>query len=239
MKKIPCVQAATGFLLKGNPMYDVESLCQEYDVDFKDMTIAGQTFRFATPQTIDRFIDLADITHDFPLWAKIWKASWLLAENVAGQPPDATQKILEIGSGIGVVGVVASRFGHDITLSEYNAHALNFAAANLCLNQCRDVKIQKLDWRHPDLKETYDWIIGSEVLYHERDLEPLLNLFRKYLKPDGHITLTMGVRKGGVIMLDRLQRHFDLTVKKYTIRSEDESTRILCCSMRPLSSINT
>ena len=213
-------------------MYDVELLCREYDVDFKAISIAGKKFRFATPKTIDRFVNFNDITRDFPLWAKIWEASWVLAEYVALQPPDSTKTILEVGSGIGVVGVVASVGGHRITMTEYDDHALKFAAANAMLNRCSGVTVRKLDWHHPDLNDTYDWIIGSEVLYHERDFEPLLNIFIRHLKPGGRIILTMSARRDGMAMLDHMRRFFDLKLKKYTIRSEDESSRILLCSMR-------
>ncbi len=214
-------------------MYDLESFYREYEVDFKEMTIAGEKFRFATPKTIDRFIDFTHIEHEFPLWAKIWKASWVLAEYVAKHPPEPAKKILEIGSGIGVVGVVASFFGHHITLTEYNEHALNFARANAEINQCNDVIVAKLDWHQPGLDQTYDWIIGSEVLYHERDLEPLIALLKRYLNPDGVITLTLGIRQGGLGMIDKMRRFYDMNIKKYTIRSEEESTRILLCSMTP------
>lgn len=214
-------------------MYDIESFYREYEVDFKEMTIAGRKFRFAVPKTIDRFIDLNDIEHDFPLWAKIWKASWILAEHVAKRPPDSARNILEIGGGIGVVGVVASFFGHRITVTEYNAHALNFARANVEINRCRGVLLRKLDWHQPDLAQRYDWIIGSEILYHDRDFKPLAALLERYLKPGGLITLTLGIRQGGLSMVDKMRRFYDMEIKKYTIRSKRESSRILLCSMTP------
>jgi predicted nicotinamide N-methyase len=214
-------------------MHNIDSFFREYEVDFKEMTIAGEKFRFATPRTIDRFLDLNNIEHDFPLWAKIWKASWILAEYVAKHPPDPAKHILEIGAGIGVVGVVASFFGHRITLTEYNAHALNFARANAEINQCSGVKVKKLDWHQPALHETFDWIIGSEVLYHDRDFEPLMALLRRYLKPGGIITLSLGIRQDGLGMIDKMQRFYDMKIKKYTIRSEEGATRFLLCSMTP------
>ena len=220
-------------------MYDLESFYREYEIDFKDMTIAGEKFRFATPKTIDRFIDFDNIEHDFPLWAKIWKASWILAEYVAKHPPDSAKTILEIGSGIGVVGVVASFFGHHITLTEYNEHALNFSRANAEINQCRGVNVEKLDWHQPDLDETYAWIIGSEVLYHDRDFEYLFALLKRYLKPDGVITFTLGMRKDGLGMIDRMRKFYDIDIKKYTIRSEEKSKQILLCSMTPKPSTET
>jgi predicted nicotinamide N-methyase len=220
-------------------MYDLDAFYREYDVDLKEMVMAGKNFRFATPKTIDRFIDFNAIEHDFPLWAKIWKASWILAEHVAKKTPDPGRNILEIGSGIGVVGVVASVFGHHITLTEYNEHALNFARANAEINRCVGVTITKLDWHRPGLDKTYDWIVGSEILYHDRDFKPLIALFKRYLKPGGVITLTLSIRQGGLDMIDKMRRFYDMDIKKFTIRSEEESTRILLCSMTPKPSIRS
>jgi predicted nicotinamide N-methyase len=219
----------------GSTMTDITTLREQYDVDVNDMTIAGKKFQFATPKTIDAFIDPEDITRDFPLWAKIWKASWVLAEYVAKQPSNVNRRILELGSGVGVVGVVASTFGHRITMTEYNEHALNFASANAALNRCRGWEIHRLDWHRPDIGPAYDWIIGSEILYHERDFVPLLNIFRTCLKPEGRITLTMGVRKDGMMMMEKISRFFTLTATKYTLRSEDESTQVLLCHLSPKS----
>lgn len=214
-------------------MTDITTLRKQYDVDIKDLRIAGRKFQFATPKTIDAFIDTKDITRDFPLWAKIWEASWVLAEYMTKQPANNQECILELGSGVGVVGIVASSFGHQITMTEYNEHALNFAAANAGLNQCSGLKIQRLDWHKPDVDRSYDWIIGSEILYHERDVDPLLKLFGAYLKPGGRITLSMSVRKDGMRMMEKLSRLYTLSATRYTLRSVDESRRILLCHLTP------
>ena len=220
-------------------MFDLDAFYRQYDVDFKEMVVAGKKFRFATPKTIDRFIDFNDIEHDFPLWAKIWKASWILAEHVAREIPDPARTILEIGSGIGVVGSVASVFGHRITSTEYNEHALNFARANAEINRCAGITIDKLDWHRPGLAGTFDWIVGSEVLYHHRDFEPILNLFKTYLKPHGSVTLSMGLRQDGMTMMDNMRDLFDISVRKFTIRSEEAARQILLCHLTPKPSINS
>jgi predicted nicotinamide N-methyase len=220
-------------------MFDLDAFYREYDVDVKEMVIAGKSFQFATPKTIDRFIDFNEIEHDFPLWAKIWEASWILGEHVAKKNPDPMRNILEIGSGIGVVGVVASVFGHGITMTEYNEHALNFARANAEINQCPGVTITKLDWHQPSLAGRFDWIIGSEVLYNEKDFSPMLKLFERYLKPYGTITLALGVRQGGLTMMNNMRQLFNMKVKKITIRSEEQSTQVLLCNLTPKPSIKS
>ena len=214
-------------------MNDLASFYRKYPTESRDLTIHGRKFSFVVPKRIDAFIDFDNIVNGFPLWAKIWEPSWILAGYVAKYPPSRFNKILEIGSGIGVVGIVAASFGHDVTLTEYDENALQFASANAELNNCPDVKICRLDWHRPEIKGRFDTIMGSEVMFHERDIDPLLNLFRTYLKPKGRILIAAGVRKSVLDSMHRLQRLFNVQISKYSIRGEGSSMPAVLCHLSP------
>jgi len=214
-------------------MNNMASFYRKYCTESRDLTIHGRQFNFVVPKKIDSFIDFENIVHGFPLWAKIWEPSWILAEHVAKTPPSQFNKILEIGSGIGVVGIVAASFGHDVTMTEYDENALQFAAANAEINHCPEMKICRLDWHRPDLDDRFDTIIGSEVMFHARDCNPLLNLFRIYLKPNGRIILASGVRQSVLDILRRMHRFFDVQIGKYSIRGEDTSMPAVLCHLSP------
>ena len=49
--------------------------------------------------------------------------------------------------------------------------------------------MQILDWRTPDPGKKYDIIVASDVVYERRFFEPLINLFKTYLRKDGQIIL--------------------------------------------------
>ena len=214
-------------------MADLASFYRKYGTENKDLTIRGRQFNFLVPKKIDPFINFENIVHGFPLWAKIWEPSWILAEHLAKTPPLQFNKILEIGSGIGVVGIVAASFGHDVTMTEYDENALQFAMANAEINHCPAVKICRLDWHRPDLEDRFDTIIGSEVMFHERDCNPLLDLFRIYLKPNGRVILASGVRQSVLDILRRMHRFFDIQISKYSIRCKDTSMPAVLCHMSP------
>ena len=91
-------------------------------------------------------MDPQDIFQNFPLWIKIWEASLVLAEYLAGMEAEEGKRLLEIGCGIGVVGIVASSFGHHLTMTEYNQDALNFARANALLNEASSLETRTLEW---------------------------------------------------------------------------------------------
>ena len=214
-------------------MNNLAAFYRKYDTELRELTIHGRKFKFVVPKTLDDFIDLKDVTRDFPLWAKIWEASWVLAEFFAHHPPQPSHKILEVGAGIGVVGIVASSFGHNITLTEYNQHALRFATANAVINDCRDIRIVRLDWRKPTLQQTFDSIIGSEITYHEKDFRHMCSLFSSYLKPHGQIMLSLGVRRDGLAMVGKLHQFFNVRTKKYRISSADEAISVILCRLTP------
>ena len=106
----------------------------------REMTVRGQHYTFRIPLDIDRFMDADDPMHNFPLWARIWKASWILADHLAGMPMEAAGSILEIGSGLGVASIVAASRGHRVTMTEYDEDALAFARANAAINGCRCIE---------------------------------------------------------------------------------------------------
>lgn len=216
-------------------MFSLESFHQEYETDTSDLTIKDRHFRFFVPKSIDQFLDPGDIFHDFPLWSKIWEASIILSDYLAGIPVDSEKRFLEIGCGTGVVGVVASSFGHRVTMTEYNPDALNFARANARANlTARDpgLEIIELDWGKPRLEGLFDYIIGSEVIYKEKDYQLILKVFKTYLRPSGEIILAEGVRKTSMEFFRQMSELFDITAQKKILRSREGEVRVILARMK-------
>ena len=109
----------------GKDDFSLESFHQEYDTETTEMTVRSRKFQFFLPRSLDRFINTEDLLQQFPLWAKIWEASWILANYIAGKTPDPDKSILEIGGGIGLVSIIGAAFGHHITMTEFDDHAIN------------------------------------------------------------------------------------------------------------------
>ncbi|MFH1242837.1 MAG: methyltransferase [Pseudomonadota bacterium] len=216
-------------------MFSLESFYSEYETDIKDLAIKGRRFRLLVPRSLDRFVDPQDIFHDFPLWSKLWEASLVLADYLAGITADPQERILEIGCGLGLVGVVTSSFGHKVTMTEYNPDALNFARANTEINLPAvrsNLEICKLDWNHPRLDGTFDRIIGSEILYSEKDYGPLMELFKAYLRPGGEIILTEGVRKTSMGFFREMSGILEIRAEKRLFRSKEQEIVVLLARMK-------
>jgi predicted nicotinamide N-methyase len=221
--------------LKGALMFSLESFYSEYETDIKDLAIKERRFRLLVPRSLDRFVDTQDIFRGFPLWSKLWEASLVLADYLAGITADPQERILEIGCGLGLVGVVASSFGHKVTMTEHNPDALNFARANAEINLSAvrsNLEICELDWNHPRLDGTFDRITGSEILYSEKDYGPLMELFKAYLRPGGEIILAEGVRKTSMGFFREMSGILEISAEKRLFRSKEQEIVVLLARMK-------
>ena len=144
-------------------------------------------------------------------------------------------RTLEIGGGIGLVGITAAAFGHRITMTESDNHAINFTKANAALNGVNNLEIGKLDWNKPSLNGRFDMIIASEVVYKEKDFKPLENLFKTYLAPAGEIVLASGMRNTTMAFFNYLSRTYDIRAQKKTLRSDEveEKVTVVLARMTP------
>ena len=120
-------------------------------------------------------------------------------------------------------------------MTEYNPDALNFARANARANLSADeagLEITELDWGKPRLEGLFDYIIGSEVIYKEKDYQPILKLFKTYLKTSGEIILAEGVRKTSMEFFRQMSGLFDITAQKKILRSREEEVRVILARMK-------
>ena len=216
-------------------MFSLESFHDQYQTEATDIVVAGRKFQILLPRDLDNFINPDDMVDEFPLWAKLWKASWILADFLAQKKADPDKQLLEIGGGLGLVSIVGFACGHRITMTEYNPHALQFAQANAHLNNCAQLPVVSLDWNRPNLTGSFDIILASEVLYSSQNFAPLLNLFQSYLTPSGEIILASEMRKTSGEFYKLFQSKFDIAVYKKMLRSESEETLVTLFIMRPKS----
>jgi predicted nicotinamide N-methyase len=216
-------------------MFSLDIFRRNYNADSAEVKIKDRPFSFFVPRELEPFMDKDDVFHNFPLWAKIWEASMVLADHLASREPLPGSNLLEIGCGLGVVGIVAASFGHRVTMTEQDPDALNFARANALTNLSPSdptIDIRRLDWNHPRLERIFDLIVGSEIVYSQRDYEPLFRLFKTFLKQGGEIILAEGFRESSVRFFREMSRYFEMKAQKKIIRTPEKEVRIILCSMK-------
>jgi predicted nicotinamide N-methyase len=124
-----------------------------------------------------------------PYWADLWPSSVALATYLWKVVDLRGMEVLELGCGLGLVGIVASRKGGVVTLTDYEADALAFTRYNLFRNGCQQALVRHLDWHAPGLRQTYGLIIASDVLYERANFQPLLHILQSALRPEGGFIL--------------------------------------------------
>lgn len=212
-------------------MFSIDKFHASYETESTQVAINGRNFSFLTPASIERFIDPVDIMNKFPLWAKIWEASGILADHLSRIPPNPDEHMLELGSGLGVSGIIAATFGHRVTLTEYNPDALNFARANALINNCPQIQITSLDWNNPHIEGKFDWIIGSEIIYKQKDIESIHHLIQRYLKPDGKVLIAESMRKTGLDFYKSMSPHFNIRSQKKILKSDETQITVILTEM--------
>ncbi len=120
-----------------------------------------------------------------PYWADLWPSAIGLARYLDREVPLHGKRVLELGCGLGLIGVVAARDGARVLCTDYEADALAFARHNALQNGCRHVRFRLVDWRHPALNRRYDAILASDVIYEARNFGPLAALLQRFLARGG------------------------------------------------------
>jgi len=210
----------------------VKRLSKKYDLDFEAVTIRGREFYFLHLSDIEPLVAGKDIfanASEFPFWVKIWEASLVMADLMASMPVKEGRRVLELGSGLAVAGLVGAASGHDVTITDYEDEIMDFVRVSAVVNRCEEkAHTATLDWLKPSDIGQFDVIIGSEVLFHERFFKPLLECFRKYLKPGGVIYLAHDRRRKSLAPFLRMcEKDYTIAAQKKTIKSKGETLEIV------------
>ena len=164
---------------------------------------------------------------DLPLWSKIWPSCVFLGVILPSMIQKGA-KVLEIGSGVGVTGLIVANQGYEITMTDYDPNALLFCQINTLKNGLEDlITVKKADFTKSDLEGTFDFIVGCEVLANPHVHEPLLGFLDRYLSqdPKAQVILAMDAsRTTGRNFFTLASEKFDIAMKRFEF-SEDGETR--------------
>lgn len=124
---------------------------------------------------------------DIPFWQYVWPSAEVMARLVFAhdwQGKGASLRALELGAGVGVVGLAGLAAGLSVTFSDYQEPALRVAACNAVRNKFSQFQTQMLDWNAP-AGEKFPIIFGCEVIYEQAIHKPILNVLDQMLAPGG------------------------------------------------------
>ncbi len=190
-------------------------------------SVQTQVFRLLVPSRPDSLLDepevvKASLTDDYmPYWAYLWPAALQIAESILGSQWPKNTRVLELGCGLGLVGIAALAAGHRVSLTDYDEKAVTTARTNAALNGFPDADAFVLDWRTPP-EVRYPVIIGCDVTYETRNHAPLLDLVEQMLEPNGFCWIADGGRSAAPAFV-KLARNRGFLVTMKNIMGEEIS----------------
>ena len=144
---------------------------------FSEQLVVGDVeLTLRRPTSPDALIDEAAFEDDefLPYWAELWPASLALA---AALPEVAGLRVVELGCGLGVPSLVAAARGAEVTATDWAADAVDLVRENAARNGL-ELRAEVHDWREP-WDERFDLVLAADVLYEQRNVEPLLERLRE------------------------------------------------------------
>jgi len=142
-----------------------------------------------------------------PYGLALWPASIALAHELVSRAAELRgRRILELGAGTGLPGIVAATYGARVVQTDRLEEALTIGRLNAERNGVRSIEHRLADWTAWTDTERYDLILGADVIYAPR-LQPFLRtIFDTNLAPGGRLLLGDPYRSASIRMLEAMEQ---------------------------------
>lgn len=153
---------------------------------------------------------------DFGVAAVVWDAAIVLGrylEKLGTQLQG--KKVIELGAGTALVGMVASLLGADVTVTDRKM-ALDISAMNIERNfgsHRNSINVKELDWGQNVTKSfpfPYDFVLGADVVYIEETFNDLVRTLNELCDENTSVLLSCRIR------YERDNRFLKLLSKTFT-----------------------
>jgi len=164
-----------------------------------------------------RFLGPAGEQPRLPYGIVLWPAAIALAHEVASRPVGG-MRVLELGAGTGLPGIVAASLGARVVQTDRQEVALYVCKKNAERNGITTIEHRAADWTAWEDREPYDLILGSDVLYGDAMHPHLRRIFETNLAPGGAVLLSDPFRKGSLALLEAMEADgWNATMTKWTV----------------------
>jgi predicted nicotinamide N-methyase len=175
--------------------------------------LQGRDLRVLRPRDSEALLDEHAFEHEefLPYWAELWPSGVALARAV-GTRALSGRRVVELGCGLGLPAIAAALAGGRVLATDWSAAAVERAADNARRN---DIEIETLvcSWTAPGpIEERGPWglVLASDVLYEQRDVDPLLAVLPRLLAPAGEAWIADPGRPPAAGFLARAAERFDV-----------------------------
>jgi predicted nicotinamide N-methyase len=183
------------------------TLAARYPLVSHELEIAGRGWRILAIEDQDRLLDAAERLEHVPYGLLLWESALALARWLAAEPALVRgRRVLELGGGVGLAGIVARHLGAAVWQTDHQQDALSLARINAHANGVAGLRQFPADWRSWEHDIRYDVILGADILY-ETQVQPwLVPIFRANLVPGGRLLLADPDRPQALAFLGELEQ---------------------------------
>jgi predicted nicotinamide N-methyase len=138
-------------------------------------------------EAIEHYVAVAPSNTDMiPYYTRLWESARGLSTYLAGHPGSVCGKtVLELGCGLGLPSLVAAGLGARVTATDYHPDNEAFFRQNAEINGLGEIRYRLMDWRRPLLRETFDVVMGSDLIYEKEMVPALVACARRFCNPGG------------------------------------------------------
>jgi predicted nicotinamide N-methyase len=171
-----------------------------------------------------------------PYWAELWDSSQGVAQYLTRMLGNAATprpaRVMDLGCGMGLTGMVAAALGADVLLCDLETPALLFARLN-ALQYSTNVRARRTNWRTDRFAERFDLIIGADILYEKSQWEFQEPFWRHHLAPEGTVLLAEPGRQTGDLFLPWI-KSYHWQVERFAESVPTRAQPIRLLRIRPL-----
>jgi methyltransferase-like protein 23 len=186
-----------------------------------------------TPDDESRYF--ADLAGRLPYGVVMWPAAIALAHEIATRPDEFRgRRVLELGAGIGLPGIVAASLGARVVQTDRQEGALAVGKLNAERNGIRSIEYRAADWTAWDDRGRYDWIIGSDILYGKALHPQLRAIFEGNLTAGGRVLVSDPFRAVSLGLMEAMERDgWKVTMSRWTVGEADAPRAIGVFELAP------
>ena len=167
---------------------------------------------------------LGEQTNRAPYGVMLWPSAIALAHDIVSRADRMRgARVLELGAGTGLPGIVAASCGAHVVQTDRNEQALSLCRLNGERNRVSRIEHRVADWTSWNDATQFDWIIGSDILYAERLHPYLRDVFDGSLAPAGRLLIADPFRARSVPLLEAMERSgWSVSMSKWSVGVNSE-----------------
>ncbi|MEZ4616569.1 MAG: methyltransferase domain-containing protein [Caldilineaceae bacterium] len=189
-----------------------------FPLEVVTVPIGDLTLQIRCLRSRDMFASATVVTQRDLYAYVLWESAVGLSNRLAAETSlTVGKRVLELGAGVGLPGLVAQALGGQVTQTDYQVDSLTLCQWNAQQNGLQ-TNIFQGDWRQWSHAPRYDLIIAADILYETALHYYIERIFHRNLMPGGTIWLADPGRPQALDFVVHLEEHgWQVTIETHSI----------------------